>query len=106
MESGLIVSTNEKKMSLMDKLGILSDAAKYDVSCSSSGVGRRGDKWRIPEGSLFLAGFVGGSVGAYLGMKLCHHKTKKWYFVYGLPVFMFFHAIFLVLWFISRLLPR
>ncbi|MCM1136023.1 MAG: putative DNA modification/repair radical SAM protein [Clostridium sp.] len=30
-------------MSLMDKLGILSDAAKYDVSCSSSGVGRKGD---------------------------------------------------------------
>ncbi len=30
-------------MSLMEKLGILSDAAKYDVSCSSSGVERRGD---------------------------------------------------------------
>ncbi len=44
MESSLIV--REKKadrMSLMEKLGILSDAAKYDVSCSSSGVGRRGD---------------------------------------------------------------
>lgn len=27
----------------MDKLGILSDAAKYDVSCSSSGVERKGD---------------------------------------------------------------
>lgn len=32
-----------KKMSLMEKLEILSDAAKYDVSCSSSGVGRKGD---------------------------------------------------------------
>ena len=31
-----------QKMSLMEKLGILSDAAKYDVSCSSSGVSRRG----------------------------------------------------------------
>ncbi len=29
--------------SIMDKLGILSDAAKYDVSCSSSGVDRKGD---------------------------------------------------------------
>jgi putative DNA modification/repair radical SAM protein len=27
----------------MDKLGVLSDAAKYDVSCSSSGVERKGD---------------------------------------------------------------
>ncbi len=31
------------KMTLLEKLAILSDAAKYDVSCSSSGVGRRGD---------------------------------------------------------------
>ncbi len=31
------------KMSVMEKLGILTDAAKYDVSCSSSGVGRKGD---------------------------------------------------------------
>lgn len=33
--------TNE--MTMERKLEILSDAAKYDVSCSSSGVGRRGD---------------------------------------------------------------
>lgn len=42
MESGFILKT-ESKMSLKEKLGILSDAAKYDVSCSSSGVERRGD---------------------------------------------------------------
>lgn len=30
-------------MSLMEKLGILSDAAKYDVACTSSGVERRGN---------------------------------------------------------------
>ncbi len=32
-----------KEMSLYEKLNILSDAAKYDISCSSSGVERRGD---------------------------------------------------------------
>ncbi|MCH5250776.1 MAG: putative DNA modification/repair radical SAM protein [Lachnospiraceae bacterium] len=31
------------EMSIMDKLNILADAAKYDVSCSSSGSSRRGD---------------------------------------------------------------
>ena len=31
------------EMSLMDKLGILTDAAKYDVACTSSGVERKGD---------------------------------------------------------------
>lgn len=32
-----------ENVSIMDKLGILADAAKYDVSCSSSGVERKGD---------------------------------------------------------------
>lgn len=32
-----------KEMSLYEKLNILSDAAKYDVSCTSSGVERRGN---------------------------------------------------------------
>ncbi len=31
------------EMSLMDKLGILTDAAKYDVACTSSGVDRKGN---------------------------------------------------------------
>jgi len=34
-------------MSVMDKLGILSDAAKYDVACTSSGVDRQGSKGGI-----------------------------------------------------------
>ena len=32
-----------QQMSMYDKLQILSDAAKYDVACTSSGVDRRGD---------------------------------------------------------------
>lgn len=32
-----------QEMSLMDKLGILADAAKYDVACTSSGVERKGN---------------------------------------------------------------
>lgn len=33
----------QEKMSIYDKLHILSDAAKYDVACTSSGVDRKGD---------------------------------------------------------------
>ena len=32
-----------EQMSIYDKLQILSDAAKYDVACTSSGVDRQGD---------------------------------------------------------------
>ena len=34
---------HQEDMSIQKKLGILSDAAKYDVACTSSGVDRRGD---------------------------------------------------------------
>lgn len=37
------MSTIQMEMSLSDKLTILSDAAKYDVACTSSGVDRRGN---------------------------------------------------------------
>ncbi|MFT3982796.1 MAG: putative DNA modification/repair radical SAM protein [Lachnospiraceae bacterium] len=33
----------QQEMSVMEKLSILSDAAKYDVACTSSGVDRKGD---------------------------------------------------------------
>lgn len=42
MENNLILRKKES-MTVMQKLEILTDAAKYDVSCSSSGVERKGD---------------------------------------------------------------
>lgn len=35
--------SNAQNIPLMDKLGILADAAKYDVACTSSGVDRKGN---------------------------------------------------------------
>ncbi len=37
-------------------------------------------KWRIPEKVLLGFGFLGGSLGALVGMKVFRHKTKHWYF--------------------------
>ena len=36
--------------------------------------------WRIPEKVLLGLGFLGGAIGALLGMKLFRHKTKHLYF--------------------------
>ena len=44
--------------------------------------------WRISEKSLFLPPLLGGTVGAILGMRVFHHKTKHWYFRYGLPALL------------------
>ena len=46
---------------------------------------RRG-KWRISEATLLLLAVIGGSIGAWLGMKVWHHKTMHKKFKYGLPL--------------------
>ena len=45
-------------------------------------------KWRISEVSLLGLAILGGSVGAGLGMKVWHHKTKHKKFKYGVPLIM------------------
>jgi len=52
-------------------------------------------KYRIPEKTLFLISFIGGSLGTWLGMFLFHHKTKHWYFVIGMPAIFLFHCVFI-----------
>ena len=44
--------------------------------------------WRISEASLFFVAFIGGSLGAIMGMQHFRHKTKHWYFQYGMPVIL------------------
>lgn len=48
----------------------------------------RKGKWRVPEKTLFLLSLLGGSIGALLGMRVFHHKTKHWYFVWGIPAIL------------------
>ncbi|WP_251712506.1 DUF1294 domain-containing protein [Lactococcus ileimucosae] len=36
--------------------------------------------WRVPEKSLVMQAIFGGGFGAFLAGKICHHKTRKWYF--------------------------
>ena len=57
---------------------------------------RRGD-WRISEKGLFLSAVLGGSLGAMIGMRLFHHKTKHWYFVIGIPAILVLQIIGCVL---------
>lgn len=43
-------------------------------------------RWRIPEQTLILAAFAGGAPGALLGMRIFHHKTRKWKFRILVPL--------------------
>ena len=42
-------------------------------------------KWRIRETTLLGLAVLGGSMGAWLGMKVWHHKTQHKKFKYGVP---------------------
>ena len=46
-------------------------------------------KWRIPEATLLLLAVLGGSIGAWMGMKVWHHKTMHKKFKYGIPAILF-----------------
>ena len=63
----------------------------YDKHCAKTG------KWRIPEKTLFLAAACFGGLGGVLGMSLCRHKTKHWYFRIFFPVFLVIQILLLVL---------
>ena len=45
-------------------------------------------KWRIPEATLLLLAIVGGSIGAWTGMKVWHHKPMHKKFKYGVPLIL------------------
>ncbi len=45
-------------------------------------------KWRTPEATLLGMAGIGGSIGAWLGMKVWHHKTLHKKFRYGIPAIL------------------
>ena len=44
---------------------------------------------RVPEKTLFALALLLGSAGALLGMRVFHHKTRHWYFRFGIPAILF-----------------
>lgn len=54
-------------------------------------------KWRIREAALLMLAALGGSIGAWLGMKVWHHKTQHKKFKYGIPIIILVQAI--IIWY-------
>lgn len=57
------------------------------------------DKWRIPEATLLWLAALGGSLGAWAGMQVWHHKTLHRKFRFGVPAIILLQialAVYLV----------
>lgn len=46
------------------------------------------DEWRISEATLMTVAVIGGSLGAWLGMYVFHHKTRHKKFYIGIPLIL------------------
>lgn len=58
-----------------------------------------GGRWRTKEGTLLTVAFF-GPFGAYAGMKLFRHKTRKPVFLL-VPLFLILHSILIAYLFIT-----
>ena len=59
------------------------------------------NRWRIPESVLLGLAALGGSVGAWLGMRVWRHKTQHKKFKYGVPA-IFVVQVALAVWLLAR----
>ena len=57
----------------------------------------RKGKWRISERALLLSGAAFGACGAFLGMIIFHHKTKRLYFWLAYSAFSVLQIMLLIL---------
>ena len=57
--------------------------------------------FRIPEATLFIVAIIGGSIGSIIGMYAFRHKTRHWYFVYGMPAILILQILLIALLLLS-----
>ena len=58
-------------------------------------------KWCIRETALLGLALLGGSIGAWLGMKVWHHKTQHKKFKYGIPAIIIVQLALIVYFIIT-----
>ena len=58
-------------------------------------------KLRVREAALLLLAVLGGSIGAWLGMQVWHHKTLHKKFRYGIPLIII-AQVAVAIWILSN----
>ncbi|WP_330389708.1 DUF1294 domain-containing protein [Cellulosilyticum sp. I15G10I2] len=57
-------------------------------------------RYRLSERTLFVIALIGGSIGSLIGMRICRHKTKHWYFKLGIPFILIVQVV--VFWILLK----
>ena len=63
----------------------------------------KNSKWRKRETALLGLAVLGGSIGAWLGMKVWHHKTQHKKFKYGVPAIIIVQLSLIVYFIITKI---
>ena len=58
-------------------------------------------KWRISEATLLGMAVIGGSIGAWLGMRVWHHKTMHKKFQLGIPLIIAAQIALMIWYFLT-----
>lgn len=58
--------------------------------------------WRIPEKWFFILSLIGGCPGVYAGLLFFRHKTRHWYFMWGIPAIFALQLAVLILIFTGQ----
>ena len=66
---------------------VLVNLAAFIIYGADKSYAKKGAR-RIPEKTLLLWAWIGGSIGALLGMKVFHHKTLKPKFAVTVPILL------------------
>mgnify|MGYP006352486627 CR=1 FL=1 len=62
------------------------------------------NKWRISEATLLMIAVIGGSIGAWVGMRIWHHKTMHKKFQYGIPTIIIMQIALVVYLYTNNIL--
>lgn len=86
----LLTGWNPGRLMVLGSYLIIVNVVTFAAFIRDKSVAENGNNFnkRIPEARLLALCLLGGSVGGIVAMHAVNHKTKKWYFVWGLPFFV------------------
>ena len=86
-------------MDILHRISLYYLLAVNFIACFVYGIDKwkaKSNKWRISETTLLMLAVMGGSIGAWTGMKLWHHKTMHKKFKYGVPLILIAQIVLMI----------